>query len=83
MSRFIKLRKLPRKKNISQVEPEQPKLVMDIIEEDYPEKYDTLKNKISQLGRLFTQDEWLNILMKSRAEHDPFLPKRSDWERKD
>ncbi|WP_242825455.1 hypothetical protein [Desulfitobacterium dichloroeliminans] len=56
---------------------------MDIIEEDYPEKYDTLKNKISQLGRLFTQDEWLNILMKSRAEHDPFLPKRSDWERKD
>ncbi|MGE4274257.1 MAG: hypothetical protein AB7E31_15570 [Desulfitobacterium sp.] len=82
MSRFIKLKRLPLKKNKSQSETEQPKLVMDIIEEDYPEKYDTLKNKISQLGRLFTEDEWLTILMKSRAEHERFFPKHPDRQRK-
>lgn len=82
MVRFIKIKRCPKKKQ-TQVESEQPKLLMDIIEEEYPEKYDTLKDKISQLGRMFTQEEWLTILMRSRAEHERFLPKKPDWERRD
>jgi hypothetical protein len=71
----LRLKKFRRKKD-SQPERDEPKLMMDIIEEDYPEKYDTLKERISQLGRMFTQEEWLTILMKSRAEHERFLPKK-------
>jgi len=79
--RFLKLRKSRKKKN-AEKEPEQPKLVMDIIEEDYPEKYETLKEKISQLSRMFTQEEWLMILTKSRVSHERFLPKGTDAKRK-
>ncbi|AFM00447.1 MULTISPECIES: hypothetical protein [Desulfitobacterium] len=82
MVRYLRVKKFRKKKN-AQPEVEQPKLMMDIIEEEYPEKYDTLKEKISQLGRMFTQEEWLTILMRSRAEHERFLPKKTNRESKD
>ncbi|NMA70011.1 MAG: hypothetical protein GX958_11430, partial [Desulfitobacterium sp.] len=56
----------------------QPKLVLDVIEEEYPDRYEMLKEKISLLGRMFTHDEWLSILTKSRAEHERFLPNRHE-----
>lgn len=82
MVSFMKIKRSPKKKQ-TQVEFDQPKFLMDIIEEEYPEKYDTLKVKISQLGRMFTQEEWLTILMRSRAEHERFLPKKLGQERRD
>lgn len=82
MVRYLRVKKFRKKKN-AQPEVEQPKLMMDIIAEEYPEKYDTLKEKISQLGRMFTQEEWLTILMRSRAEHERFLPKKGKREPKD
>lgn len=82
MVKFMRKRKI-RNKTRAPIENEQPKLVMDIIEEEYPDRYEMLKEKISQLGRMFTQDEWLSILTRSRAEHERFLPNRQDQKRAD
>lgn len=82
---MVKLLRKRKKRNRSEAptEKEEPKLVMDIIEEEYPDRYEMLKEKISQLGRMFTQDEWLSILTRSRMEHERFLPNRQDQEKVD
>lgn len=66
------------KKNHSEPNTEEPKLILDVIEEDYPEKYETLRDKISQVGKLFTNEEWISILTKSRASYDGYLSRKNN-----
>lgn len=74
MVRIIKLKGSMKKKQ-EEVKTEEPKLIMDVIEEDYPSRYAQLKEKFSQMGKMFTRDEWLSILTKSRASHEEYIRK--------
>jgi len=46
--------------------PNTPSL-LDVVEEEYPEKVGGLFGGLSQIGKLFTVEDWLNILTRSRA----------------
>lgn len=47
------------------------KTILEIIKKDYPEKYKQLRDNVSQLFKMFTREEWLTILTKSRSTFDP------------
>jgi len=65
--RKVNMRFAKKKNNTETEKIKEPKLILDIIEEEYPEKASFLKEKLSQVGKLFTNDEWISILTKSRA----------------
>lgn len=54
-------------------EEAKPETVLDVIEQDYPEKYGLLRGGLCKLERMFTPEDWLNILTRSRASHEHFL----------
>ena len=43
------------------------KSLLDVVEEDYPEKVGGLFGGLSNIGRLFTIEDWLIILTRSRS----------------
>jgi len=46
--------------------PSAPSL-LDVVEEEYPEKVSGLFDGLSRIGDLFTIEDWLNILTRSRS----------------
>lgn len=42
-------------------------------EEEYPSKYHRLLQNFSQLGNLFTRDDWIDILTHSRGSYEDKL----------
>jgi uncharacterized protein YbbC (DUF1343 family) len=54
----------------------QKKSILDVIQKEYPEKYKLLLKNFSLLFKMFTRDEWLSILTKSRASFEPNKPKK-------
>jgi len=77
MDRISKSKRSEKKKNMES-NTEEPKLILDVIEEDYPEKYETIRDKISQIGKLFTNEEWISILTKSRGSYDSYLSRKNN-----
>jgi len=77
MDRISKSKRSEKKKNMES-STEEPKLILDIVEEDYPEKYETIRDKISQIGKLFTNEEWISILTKSRGSYDSYLSRKNN-----
>ena len=51
----------------SREETQNAKSLLDVVEEEYPEKVGGLFGGLSQIGKLFTIDDWLNILTRSRS----------------
>ena len=58
------------KKKTEEPISEDPKSVLDIVEEEYPGKADLLKMPFGQVGKLFTNEEWISFLTKSRASYE-------------
>ena len=49
------------------------KSLLDVVEEDYPEKVGGLFGGLSKIGRLFTFEDWLIILTRSRSSFENSL----------
>ena len=47
-----------------------PKTLLDVVEEEDPEKVGGLFGGLSQLGKLFTAEDWINILTRSRSSYE-------------
>jgi len=47
-----------------------PKSAVDVAEEMYPEKLGSLFGGLSQLGKLLTKEDLLNILTRSRMSYE-------------
>jgi len=54
-----------------------PKGILDIIKEEYPEKYVYMIRYCRNKNQLFSEDEWRDILLKSRKSYEEYL-KASD-----
>lgn len=50
-----------------------PKGILDIIKEEYPEKYPYMVRYCENKSELFSQEEWFNILLKSRKSYEEYL----------
>jgi len=44
--------------------------LLDVVEEAYPGKVGGLFGGLSRIGRLFTVEDWLNILIRSRSSFE-------------
>lgn len=47
-----------------------PKGVLDIIEADYPDRYSLMLEDSTRIKTLFTNEEWIDILTKSRNSYE-------------
>ena len=47
-----------------------PKTLLDVVGEEYPDKVGGLFGGLSQLGKLFTMEDWINILTRSRSSYE-------------
>jgi hypothetical protein len=60
--------------------------ILDVIELDYPDKYFRMLGDRRQIVTLFSNEEWIDILTKSRNSYSSYLkrinltPKRSNQE---
>ena len=52
-----------------------PMGILDVIEIYYPERFDLLADNYSNMEGLFTQEEWMDILTRSRESHESCLKK--------
>lgn len=50
-----------------------PKGILDIIKEDYPEKYLYMLQYCANKKQLFSEEEWSKILFKSRKSYEEYL----------
>jgi hypothetical protein len=50
-----------------------PKSILEVIKEEYPEKYYYMLRYCANKGQLFTDEEWRNILVKSRKSYEEYL----------
>lgn len=50
-----------------------PKNILEIIQEEYPEKYLYMLRYCANKNQLFSQEEWRNILFKSRKSYEEYL----------
>ena len=41
--------------------------LLDVVEEEYPEKVEGLFGGLGQISKLFTVEDWLKILARSRS----------------
>lgn len=53
-----------------------PKGILDIIEAYYPDKYVKILRNYDLLKTLFTEEEWIDILAKSRNSHESHISRR-------
>ena len=44
--------------------------LLDVVEVDYPEKVGGLFGGLSRIGSLFSIEDWLNILTRSRSSFE-------------
>ena len=44
--------------------------LLDVVEEDFPEKVGGLFGGLNKIGRLFTFEDWLKILTRSRSSFE-------------
>lgn len=65
-------------KSIVRGKKERPKDILDIIQEDYPEKYPFMVSNCPKKNSFFTSEEWLAILAKSRKSYSDYLIKGRD-----
>lgn len=50
-----------------------PKNILEIIQEEYPEKYMYMLRYCAHKNLLFSEEEWRNILLKSRKSYEEYL----------
>ncbi|NLT94747.1 MAG: hypothetical protein GXW85_04310 [Clostridia bacterium] len=50
-----------------------PKSILDVIKEEYPEKYMYMLRYCANKNQLFSEEEWRNILFKSRQSYEEYL----------
>ncbi|MGI6225146.1 MAG: hypothetical protein ACOYJ1_02730 [Peptococcales bacterium] len=50
-----------------------PKGILDIIKEEYPEKYYYMTRYCRNKTDLFSESEWFDILLKSRKSYEEYL----------
>lgn len=50
-----------------------PKGILDVIEVYYPERYPLLSKGSVRTKKLFSEEEWIDILTKSRNSHEKQL----------
>lgn len=53
-----------------------PQGILDIIQTYYPERYFNLSEEpetLPSLGRLFSEEEWLDVLSKSRLSYKQWI----------
>jgi hypothetical protein len=46
------------------------KSLLDVVEEEYPEKVGGIFGGLSQIGKLITIEDWLSILTRSRTSFE-------------
>jgi len=46
------------------------KSLLDVVEEEYPEKVGGIFGSLSQIGKLITIEDWLSILTRSRTSFE-------------
>ena len=46
------------------------KSLLDVVEEEYPEKVSGLFGGLSQIGKLFTVEDWLRLLTRFRSSFE-------------
>ncbi|MDR1192936.1 MAG: hypothetical protein LBK98_02020 [Peptococcaceae bacterium] len=46
---------------------EEPESLLDVVEGEYPERVGGLFGGLSQIGKLFTAEDWISILTRSRS----------------
>ena len=44
--------------------------LLDAVEEDYPERVGGVFGGLSKIGKLFTTEDWLTILMRLRSSFE-------------
>jgi hypothetical protein len=44
--------------------------LLDVVEEEYPEKVGGLFGELSRIGKLITIEDWLSILTRSRTSFE-------------
>lgn len=47
-----------------------PQGILDIIEADYPAKYAIISQGHNRIKKLFSSEEWIDILTKSRKSYE-------------
>ena len=52
--------------------------LLDVVEEEYPEKVRGLFGGLSQFGKLFTVEDWLKVLSRSRASFEDVWRDKKD-----
>ncbi|MFZ7102128.1 MAG: hypothetical protein ACOWWO_05620 [Peptococcaceae bacterium] len=67
-------------KSIDDGDKNLPKGILDIIKEDYPEKYPFMITNCPNKNILFSAEEWLDILEKSRKSYQEYIIKQMNWE---
>ncbi|NLI92534.1 MAG: hypothetical protein GX434_10120 [Peptococcaceae bacterium] len=55
-----------------------PQGILDIIEADYPDRYVNLSD---DLETLFSEEEWIDILTKSRLSHEQLIKLKKQGKR--
>lgn len=50
-----------------------PEGILDVIEMDYPSQYFLMLEDRTRIATLFSEDEWIDILTKSRNSYDAHL----------
>lgn len=53
-----------------------PKGVLDIIEAYYPDRYVKILVNYDLIKTLFTEEEWIDVLAKSRNSHESHISRR-------
>jgi hypothetical protein len=53
-----------------------PKGILDIIESDFPDRYSKIVDDYNKNKRIFTEEEWIDVLSKSRKSHEKHLKQK-------
>ncbi|AFM41167.1 hypothetical protein Desaci_2206 [Desulfosporosinus acidiphilus SJ4] len=54
-----------------------PAGILDVIEVEYPSQYSLILKNQSQMTSLFTNEEWLDILTKSRNSYHEYVRRQN------
>ena len=61
-----------------QEEATDPKSLLDVVEEEFPDKVGGLFGGLSRIGQMFTVEDWLKILTRSRSNYEESWKRKKD-----
>ena len=47
-----------------------PKGILDVVQNDYPDRYFLMSKDSNRTSKIFSREEWVDILTKSRNSHE-------------